>query len=76
MSSETHSCSIKLENLVNKYGGMVHSIARRMLHDPEKIKDVAQEVWTEIFDSLPSFRGDSKLSTWIYNLNFARKSSQ
>ena len=68
MSSEKHSCSIKLENIVKEYGGIVHSIARRMLPDPEKIKDVSQEVWTEIFESLPSFRGESKLSTWIYKI--------
>ena len=68
MSSEKHTRSIELENLVEEYGGIVHSIARRMLHDPEKIEDVAQEVWTEIFGSLPSFRSESKLSTWIYKI--------
>ena len=37
MSPEKHTRSIELENIVKKYGGIVHSIARRMLHDPEKI---------------------------------------
>ena len=68
MSPEKHTRSIELENIVKKYGGIVHSIARRMLHDPEKINDVAQEVWAEIFGSLASFRGESKLSTWIYTV--------
>lgn len=45
-------------------------------HDAE---DIAQDVFVELFESLPEFRNESKLSTWLYriavnkSLNFLRR---
>jgi RNA polymerase sigma-70 factor (ECF subfamily) len=50
------------DELVKEYGGIIHSIARRMLQDPDKVKEAAQETWLEIIRSLPTFKGKSKLS--------------
>jgi len=36
-----------------------------MIVDGDRARDAAQEVWIEVFKSLPGFRGESKLSTWI-----------
>ena len=44
---------------------MVSSICRRMIEDRERARDAAQEVWIEVLKSLPGFRGESRLSTWI-----------
>ena len=33
-------------------------------------EDVAQEAFVRVYRSLPSFRGESRLSTWIYRLAF------
>jgi len=38
------------------------------LLDREDAEDISQEVFIEIFQSIKSFRGDSKLSTWIYRI--------
>ncbi|MGE5486031.1 MAG: RNA polymerase sigma factor [Ignavibacteriales bacterium] len=54
--------------VVQAYGRMVSSICRRMIQDEEAAKDAAQEVWLEIIKSLPSFRGESSVSTWIYSV--------
>ena len=32
------------------------------------LEDVLQEVFIEVFRSIPRFRGDSKLSTWLYRI--------
>jgi len=34
----------------------------------EDAEDVSQDVFIEIFESINEFRGDSKLSTWIYRI--------
>ena len=31
-------------------------------------EDISQEVFVEVFQSLPNFRGDAQLSTWIYRI--------
>ena len=40
----------------------------RFLLDKADAEDVSQEVFIEVFQSIHSFRGDSKLSTWIYQI--------
>ena len=54
--------------LVNDYGSMVSAICRRMIQDEEIARDAAQEIWLEVTESLPSFQGRSKFSTWLYTI--------
>jgi RNA polymerase sigma-70 factor, ECF subfamily len=46
----------------------VYHIARRMLHDETRAEDVVQEVFIKVFHAAEQFRGDSKVSTWIYRI--------
>jgi len=46
----------------------VDAIVRRLAGDPDLAQDVAQEVWIQIFRALPSWRGDSKFSTWLHRV--------
>ena len=32
------------------------------------IEDMAQEVFVQVFKAISQFRGDSKLSTWVYRI--------
>lgn len=57
-----------LENIINDYGKMVTSICRRMIYNEKIAEEAAQESWIQIIKNLPSFKGDSKLSTWIYTI--------
>lgn len=64
--------------LVDNYRQMVVNTCFVLLHNKEDAEDVAQDVFIEILRSAESFRGDSKISTWIYriavnrSLNFLR----
>jgi RNA polymerase sigma-70 factor (ECF subfamily) len=50
------------------YGQRVFNLLFRMLGNREEAEDLAQDVFVTIFKSIDSFRGDSKLSTWIYRI--------
>ncbi len=48
------------------YQHRVFSIALRMLGDRAEAEEVAQEVFLRVHRSIRDFRGEAKLSTWLY----------
>jgi RNA polymerase sigma-70 factor (ECF subfamily) len=56
------------EELVIAYQHRVFGIARRMLGHTAEAEDVAQEVFLRAYRSVGEFRGDAKLSTWLYTI--------
>lgn len=54
--------------LVALHEGMVFNLATRLLGDPEEAKDVAQEVFLQVYRTLGRFEGRSTLKTWIYRI--------
>jgi RNA polymerase sigma factor (sigma-70 family) len=65
--------------LLDDYQQKVFSTCISFVPNKEDAEDVAQEVFLEVFKSISKFKGDSKLSTWIYRvttnkcLEFIRK---
>ncbi|HZH71275.1 MAG TPA: RNA polymerase sigma factor [Mariniphaga sp.] len=55
-------------DMVDTYRKMVVNTCFGLLHNMEDAEDVAQEVFIEIYRSIHKFKGDSKLSTWIYRI--------
>ena len=56
--------------IVDRYKVMVYSIVARVVQDSEVAEDLAQEVFLRVYRGLRSFRGKSKLSTWIYKIAY------
>jgi RNA polymerase sigma factor (sigma-70 family) len=57
-----------LRRIMGEYGGIVTALCRRMIRDEEAARDAAQEAWIEITRGLETYRGEAKLSTWIYTV--------
>lgn len=38
------------------------------LNSASEVDDLFQEIMTKVWDSLPNFRGEAKLSTWVYRI--------
>src|SRR5258708_34464432 len=38
------------------------------LNSADEVDDLFQEIMTNVWNSLPSFRGEAKLSTWVYRV--------
>jgi RNA polymerase sigma-70 factor, ECF subfamily len=56
--------------LVRHYDGGLRALAYRLLGDRERMDDALQEAYVKAFRALPQFRGDSKLSTWLYRITY------
>jgi len=54
--------------LVEAYEQRVFRLLLRMLGRRDEAEDMAQEVFVQVFKAIGSFRGESKLGTWIYRI--------
>ncbi len=54
--------------MVDHFRDRVYNTALSLLQNHEDAQDVSQEVFVEIYQSISNFRGDSKLSTWVYRI--------
>lgn len=54
--------------LVTDYQRMVFQLALHLLGDAQEAMDLSQEVFLRVFRTLPQFRGQSSLRTWIYRI--------
>ena len=56
------------EEIVRANEAAVYHLALRRLGSREDAEDAAQEVFLKAYTSLQSFRGESKLSVWLYRI--------
>ncbi|MEX0314432.1 MAG: RNA polymerase sigma factor [Allomuricauda sp.] len=67
--------------LLDEYQTKVFNTCISFVPNKEDAEDIAQEVFVEVYNSIGKFKGNSKLSTWIYrvavnkSLEFIRKKS-
>jgi RNA polymerase sigma-70 factor (ECF subfamily) len=60
--------SIDFKQIVMDHQERVMNTCYRFVHNREDAEDVAQDVFVEVHRSLNRFRGDARLSTWIYRI--------
>lgn len=58
------------EQVVNNYSQTLYSLIRRLVLDHDDADDVLQEVFIKAWISLDTFRGESKISTWLYRITY------
>ena len=56
------------KSLVANYQDMVYNTALGIVQNSEDAEDVAQEVFIQVYRSIDQFKGDARLSTWIYRI--------
>lgn len=56
--------------LVERYKDLIFTLSIRILKNREEAEEVSQDAFIKIYKSLRSFKGDSKLSTWVYRIAY------
>lgn len=46
----------------------ISSVARRVIRDPHLAEDAVQEALIKVYQNASSFKGDSKVNTWLYRV--------
>lgn len=60
------------KKIVEDWKDMVYNTALGIVQKAEDAEDVAQEVFVQVFQSIHSFKGESKLSTWLYRITVTK----
>ena len=63
-SGDSDACAV----LMDAYQNQVYHLALRTVGNPEDAADMTQEAFLRAYRAIGSFRGDSKLSVWLYRL--------
>jgi RNA polymerase sigma-70 factor, ECF subfamily len=54
--------------LIDRYKDLVFALIARTVQDRSRAEDLAQDVFLRVHRGLPYFRGEARLSTWIYRI--------
>ncbi len=54
--------------LVECHGDRLYLLVLNILQDPMEAEDALQEVFIRVHESIGSFRGDARLSSWLYRI--------
>ncbi len=60
------------EQIVETWQNMVYNTALGILQNTGDAEDVAQEVFVQVFESIKSFKAESKFSTWLYRITVSK----
>lgn len=55
-------------HLVKSYQHIVFNTVLSVIQNRDEAEDVAQEVFIQVYQSINQFKGESKLSTWMYRI--------
>lgn len=56
------------KTIVASWQDMVYNTALGILQNEEDAEDIAQEVFMQVYESIGSFKEESKFSTWVYRI--------
>lgn len=82
ISNILNNDSSAFQELVNRYQPLVAKTCLGFVDNYADAEDITQEVFIEVFLSLSGYRGEAKLSTWLYriavnkSLNFIRQQNR
>ncbi|WP_282044144.1 RNA polymerase sigma factor [Winogradskyella flava] len=60
--------TVAYNKLVDDFQQKVFGTCMSFVPNMEDAEDIAQDVFMEVFNSISKFKGESKLSTWIYRI--------
>lgn len=55
-------------DLINQNQGLIHKVCMLYENDRDARNDLFQEIVLQLWRSFPSFRGEAKITTWMYRI--------
>lgn len=67
-----HGDEAAFKTIVETWQNMVFNTALGIVQNAEDAEDIAQEVFVQVYQSISSFKGESKFSTWLYRITVTK----
>ncbi|MBT8204486.1 MAG: RNA polymerase sigma factor [Eudoraea sp.] len=61
---------IAFKAFIDRYKHMVYTLAIRVLRNKEDAEEIAQDTFIKALQSINGFKGEAKLSTWVYKIAY------
>ncbi len=58
----------EFEQIIKKNAGVLHKLCRVYTYNADEYEELFQEMLVQIWHSTKNFRGEAKISTWIYQI--------
>jgi RNA polymerase sigma-70 factor (ECF subfamily) len=58
----------EFEDIYLRYSPQIYRVCMGYFNDPAAAKDLTQETFIAVWNNLPTFRQESKMSTWIFRI--------
>ena len=59
---------IEFKSIVDEYGDFVYDLTYRVLNNHADAEEAAQDAFLSTYRNFEKFRGESKVSTWLYRI--------
>ncbi|MFC4210276.1 RNA polymerase sigma factor [Pedobacter lithocola] len=56
-------------SLINQHKAIIHKVSKMYMDDAEHQRDLFQEIVLQLWKAYPTFKGNSKFSTWMYRVS-------
>lgn len=63
-----HTVSVDFDQVYDQFKLPVWRLARRLTRSDEEALDATQEIFLRVWRGLPGFRGEAKISTWVFQI--------
>ena len=63
-----HTVPVDFNEVYERFRLPVWRLARRLTRNEEEALDTTQEIFLRVWRGLPGFRGEAKLSTWVFQI--------
>ena len=55
-------------SMINQHKAIIHKIAKMYMNNTDDQQDLFQEIVMQLWKAYPTFKGNSKFSTWMYRV--------
>jgi RNA polymerase sigma-70 factor (ECF subfamily) len=60
------------KTIVEAWQDMVYNTALGIVQNAEDAEDISQEVFVQVYESVHTFKGEAKFSTWLYRITVTK----